>query len=242
MSDETRRAPAAFVLTDGTGATTTQGEATAVIGDDGLQVGPVTVAFLDADAMRVADYRIEIDCWPSGRLILTQLGRRFDTFAAELLRSRNMARVAGLLAHGITLPELFEGALLRMAPRTAACQVYQTHVTIVPTDGDPWQLPLGGLSAVERQDEPPAVVFQATNGQRTTVGRLGRKRDEFYRAVTEQRDAQGELLAAFTGSSAFADGLGVARGGRRVRCHGPALECTGPGGGRCGADRPCPRS
>ena len=212
MSDETRRAPAAFVLTDGTGATTTQGEASAVIGDDGLQVGLVTVAFLDADAVRVADYRIEIDCWPSGRLILTQLGRRFDTFAAELIRSRNMARVAGLLAHGIAPPELFEGALLENGTRAAACQVYQTHVTIVPDDGDPRQVPLGALSAVERQDEPPAVVFQGRNGQRTTVGRLGRKCDEFHRAVTEQRDAQSELLAAFTGSRAFADGLGVARG------------------------------
>ncbi len=212
MSDETRRAPAAFVLTDGTGATM-EGEANAVIGDDHLRVGPVTIAFLDADAVRVADYRIEIDCWPSGRLVLTQLGRRFDTFAAELLRSRNMARVAGLLAHGITSPEQFEGAVLANGTaRAAACQVYQTHVTFVPAEGDPWQLPLGALNAVERQDEPPSVVFQARNGEQTAVGRLARRRDEFHRAVMAQRDAQGELLAAFTGSSAFADGLGVARG------------------------------
>ncbi|HKO33724.1 MAG TPA: hypothetical protein VJY85_08270, partial [Candidatus Limnocylindria bacterium] len=76
MSDETRRAPAAFVLTTGTGDTT-HGEAEAVTGDDDLRVGPVTVAFLDADAVRVADYQIEIDCWPSGMLTLTRLGRRF---------------------------------------------------------------------------------------------------------------------------------------------------------------------
>lgn len=213
MSDETRRAPAAFELTTGTGATTAHGEAEAVISDDDLRVGPVTVVFLDADAVRVADYRIEIDCWPSGQLILTQLGRRFDTFAAELRRSRDMARVAGLLAHGITLPDVFDGALLaKGTARAATCQVYQTHVTIVPADGDPWQLPLGALLAVERQEEPPAVVLAARNGERTTVGRLARRRDEFHRAVTEQRNAQGELLAAFTGSSAFADGLGVERG------------------------------
>ena len=212
MSDETRRAPAAFVLTNGTDATM-QGEAEAVIGDDDLRVGPVTVAFLDADALRVADYRIEIDCWPSGSLTLTQLGRRFDTFAAELRRSRDAARVAGLLAHGVAMPTVFEGAMLEGGTvRAAACQVYQTHVTIVPADGDPWQIPLGAMTAVERQDEPPAVVLQSRNGERTSVGRLARKRDEFYRAVCEQRDAQAELLGAFTGSRAFADGLGVARG------------------------------
>jgi hypothetical protein len=212
VSDETRRAPAAFVLTDGRGVTA-QGDAEAVIGDDDLRVGPVTVAFLDADALRAADYRIEIDCWPSGRLTLTQLGRRFDTFAAELRRSRDTARVAGLLAHGIALPTVFEGAVLEGGTaRAAACQVYPTHVTIVPADGDPWQLPLGALTAVERQDEPPAVVLQSRNGDRTSVGRLARKRDEFYHAVAEQRDAQAELLGAFTGSRSFADGLGVARG------------------------------
>jgi hypothetical protein len=213
VSDDTRRSPAAFVLTDGTGASTTQGEGEAVIGDDDLRVGPVTVAFLDADAVRVADYRIEIDCWPSGRLTLTQLGRRFDTFARELHRSRDMARVAGLLAHGITMPEMFDGAVLEGGrTRVAAFQVYQTHVTIVPADGDPWQLPLGTLRAVERQDDPPAVAFRTRNGELTAVGRLARRRDEFHRSVTERWNAQNELLAAITGSHLFADGLGVPRG------------------------------
>ena len=112
MSDETRRAPAAFALHDAGGAITAQGTAEAVIGDDDLRVGPVTVAFLDADALRAADYRIELDCWPAGTLVLSQLGRRFDTFSAELRRSRNQARVAGLLAHGISMPEVFPGAVL----------------------------------------------------------------------------------------------------------------------------------
>ena len=213
MSDETRRAGAAFASTTGTGETTTRGEAEAVIGDDDLRVGPVTVAFLDADAVRVADYRIEIDCWPSGRLVLTRLGRRYDTFAAELLGSRNRARVAGLLAHGITLPEVFEGALLENGTaRAASCQVYQTHVTIVPADSDPWQLPLGTLQALVPQEDPPAIVFLARNGARTTVGRLARRRDEFHRAVAERWRAQAELLSAFAGSNDFADGLGVERG------------------------------
>ena len=40
VSDETRRAPAAFALTDAGGATTAQGKAEAVIGDDDLQGRP----------------------------------------------------------------------------------------------------------------------------------------------------------------------------------------------------------
>lgn len=61
------------------------------IHDDGVSVGPVTIAFLDADTPHAADHRIEIGCWPSGALVLTELGRRFDACAAELRRARDHA-------------------------------------------------------------------------------------------------------------------------------------------------------
>ena len=138
---------------------TAHGSAQAEITDDGVSVGPVTIAFLDADTLRAADYRIEIGCWPAGTLVLTELGRRFDTFAAELRRARDHARVAGLLAHGTAMPVVFTGAVLGTgAPRPADCHVYDTHVTFVPIDADQWQLPLGALTASEAQDDPPAVA------------------------------------------------------------------------------------
>ena len=213
MSDETRRAPVAFAVRDAGGAITAQGTAEAVIGDDDLRVGPVTVAFLDANAVRAADFRIEIECWPSGGLVLSQLGRRFDTFSAELRRTRSQARVAGLLAHGISMPEVFPAALLEGGTaRPAECQVYQTHVTFVPDANDPWQVPLGAMTTVETTEDPPGVVFLERSGARTVVGQLARRRDEFHREVAARRDAQGQLLGSLTGSMAFADGLGVPRG------------------------------
>lgn len=211
MSDETRRAPAAFALLDAGGAVTARGQGEAVIDDDGLTVGTISVAFLDADTLKAEDYRLEIGCWPGGTLLLTQLGRRFDTFSAELRRSRNQARVAGLLAHGIGMPEVFPGAVLgESSTRPVECQVYDTHVTLVPGDGDPWQIPLGALTALERIDDPPAVVL-STAGHRTTIGLLARRRDEFHRAVTERRQAQTKLLHSITGLPIFSDGQGVER-------------------------------
>ena len=212
MSDETRRSPATFALHDAGGAVSAHGSAEAVIGDDDVRVGPVTLAFLDADALHVADYRIQLDCWPTGTLVLSRLGRRFDTFAAELRATRNQARIAGLLAHGITIPEVFTGAVLdEGSARTVECQVFQTHVTFVPAEDDPWQIPLGGLTAVDVSEEPPSVRLHGPGGACTVVGQLARQRDEFLRAVNRQRDAQGQLLTALTGSTVFADGLGVAR-------------------------------
>ena len=137
-----------------------------MIGDDGLRVGPITVAFLDADALRAEDYRIEIDCWPAGTLVLTQLGRRFDTFATELRRSRNQARVAGLLAHGIAMPVVFPGAVLGDgAARPAECQVYDTHVTLVPEDARPVAGSPRRADRVETTDDPPAVVLATADGR-----------------------------------------------------------------------------
>lgn len=215
MAEDTRRARTMFAFAaaeDGGGGSGPTGNAEAVIGDDALSVGPVTVAFLDADALRAADYRIELDCWPSGRLTLTQLGRRFDTFTRELRRARNQARVKGLLAHGVTMPETFVGALLGAGTvRPAALEVYDTHVTIVPEDADPFQLPLGGLTQVSTGEDPPSVVL-AMGEARTVIGQLARHRDAFLRAVTERQAAQARLLAEVTGQSCFADGLAVPRG------------------------------
>ncbi|NJD20546.1 MAG: hypothetical protein FIA95_14845 [Gemmatimonadetes bacterium] len=212
MSDDSRRAPAAYALHGAPGAGAQEGEAEAVVSDEGLSVGPLTVAFLDADTLRAADYRIELDLWPGGRLVLTQLGRRFDTFARELEHARARARVVGLLAHGITQPETFPGAVLGSGPpRPAELLVWDTHVTVVPEDGDPWQVPLGAVTAVRTQDDPPAVVLES-GATSTVLGQLARRRDAFHRSVSERWRGQAELLAGVAGQAGFADGLGVPRG------------------------------
>jgi len=211
MSDETRRAPAAYAFHDATGTVTAHGQAEAVIDDDALAVGTITVAFLDADTVRAAEYQIEMECWPGGTLLLSQLGRRFDTFSTELRRTRNKARVAGLLAHGTAMPEVFPGAVRSGGtPGPVECQLYDTHLTLVPPDGDPWQLPFGALTGVETIDDPPAVAL-VTPGGRTLLWQMARRRDEFCRAITERRNAQSQLLQSLTGKDVFADGIGVER-------------------------------
>jgi hypothetical protein len=211
VSEETRRAPAAFAIRDAGGAVTAQGQAEAVIDDDGIAVGPITVPFLDADTLRAAEYRIEIGCWPDGTLVLSQLGRRFDTFTAELRRTRNQARVAGVLAHGVAMPTVFPGAVLgERTARPVDCQLYDTHITLVPEDGNPWQVPIGALTGVESVDDPPAVVLATADG-RTVIGQLARRRDEFHRNVTEQRRTQARLLESLTDATVFADGVGIER-------------------------------
>lgn len=211
MTSDTRRAPAAFELYDSRDAVTKAGSAEAIINDDSVAVGEVSVAFIDADSLNTGDYRIELGLWPEGKLILTHLGRRFDAFAKELRRTRNQARVRGMLAHGVTMPETFSGALLRKSGNQAAeFQIYDTHITVVPDDRDPWQIPLGALNEVTAVDDPPAFVLEGDAGL-TTIGQLGRKRDECGRAIIERREAQRQLLEEISGQPGFTDGRGVRR-------------------------------
>ena len=208
MVAEPRRAAAAFELLGATGTVRQSGEAEALIGDDALSVGPVTVSWLDADRSTAADYRIELHLWPEGRFVLRQLGRRFETFAHELRRVRNQARVAGMLAHGITKPLVYEGAVLAPEVRPAELQVYDTHVTVVPEDDDPSQVPLGALTGVREEPEPPGLTLVTPAGL-TTLGRLGRQRDACLAAIIERRDAQRHMLAELTGEAGFSDGWGL---------------------------------
>ena len=222
-----RRASGHYARRGADGATIEEGAGEAIVDDERLHVGPVVVAHLDADALRAADYRLELDLWPDGRLVIGGLGRRFDTFARALAQARNRARVAGLLAHGLGTPAIFDGALLDPPdPGRAAIHVYETHVTLVPDQGLPRQLPFGALTRVEAIESPPGVAL-VEGSARTTLGGLARHRDALLGLLTERLHAQRRLLAELTGHEGFADGLGVAR--RRIADFDRLLaRCTAP--------------
>jgi hypothetical protein len=209
--DDARRAAATFTLVDGKGQVVEQGAGTALVDDERLHIGPLVVAHLDADALRIADHRIAIDRWPGGQLVIAGLGRRFDTFARALAQARNRARVAGLLAHGLAAPEVFDGAVLDEDRHgRAEIHVYDTHVTMVPQTGQPWQVPFGALTAVEAIETPAGVVLgEATT--RITLGWLARRRDALLALVSGHVHRQRRLLSELTGQDGFADGLGLPR-------------------------------
>ncbi len=206
MTTDPRRARATYALSDGDGAVVREGESEAVIQDAALAVGPVSVSFLDTDAVHAREYRVELELWPSGRLVLTQMGRRHDTFLRELRRARNQARVVGLLAHGVTMPEIFEGSL----GEPAEIQLYDTHVTVVPEGADPFQVPFGAIAGIRLQDDPAAVVLDSVDGS-VCLGLLGRQRDACSRAIGERLDAHARVLSILTGQDGFADGFAVPR-------------------------------
>lgn len=208
MDRETRRAAASYRYVDSNGKSAS-GEGDAVITDEGLSIGPVAISWLDADVVRAADWQIVIETWPSGSLTLTQLARRFETFTAALHEARDSARVGGMLAHGIDAPKVFKGRLRAPVDDEASLLLFATHVTAVPRNGDPFQVPFGAMTAIDFDEAAWNVVMRSAT-ETVSVGMLGPETQPFRRAVTELRDASAQRMREAAGREGFADGLGVA--------------------------------
>jgi hypothetical protein len=205
MADETRRATGRWERS-GAGAPAS-GDGLLEISDSGLTAGGVAVEFLDAETLRDADRALTLDLFPQGAFRLSLLGRRHETFAAALREARARARVAGLLAHGVTGPEAFAGTLAADG-RDARLLVYATHLTVVPGTGDPFQIPYGDVTAARFEEAAWTVVLDTSAGP-VAFSRLARRTDAFHRAVAGARDAQARRLETIAGSPSFADGRGV---------------------------------
>jgi hypothetical protein len=213
MGDDPRRASCAYTLCLADGGTGPAGDGEAVVDDDGLTVGGVRFSWLDVDSLIAGDHRLTLDLWPGGTLTLLHLARRFDAFTAALGLARDRARVAGLLAHAPAPPAVFAGAVLRDgAPHGAAILLYPTHVTVVPDGEDPFEVPLGAMTAAGTVEEPPGVAVTTAEG-RVVVGQLARRRDAFFTALSEARAAQAKRWTDYAGQAGFSDGTGVPRSG-----------------------------
>src|SRR5205814_1974823 len=70
------------------------GEGDLEVTDDAVFAGGVSVEHLDADGLRDADRVLALEFFPEGRLTISLLGRRHETFAAALAEARDRARLA----------------------------------------------------------------------------------------------------------------------------------------------------
>ena len=206
--DEIRRALCTFE-TGGMPGASPSGEGEAVVDDDGVSIGGVRAEFLDADTFTDERRVLTVGLHPAGQLRLSMLARRHETFSGALSEARDAARVRGLLAHGLGVPERFDGAFLEPGPaRDARLLVWPTHVTVVPAGSDPFQIPLGSVDEVRFVEGTWEVVL-ATGAGVFHFGRLARQTDEFARAVGKARAAMLERCAKASGTRLFSDGRAV---------------------------------
>lgn len=210
MSDggETRRALCSFEA-EGLAGAPARGEGEALVDDDGVSVAGVRVEFLDADALTDERRVLTLGVHPAGTLRISMLARRHETFSKALAEARTDARLRGLLAHGLGVPERFDGAVLEPGPAAdARLLVFPTHVAAVPAGTDPFQVPFGSVTDVSFTEGTWEVVLETPSGN-VHFGRLARRTDAFARAVRKAREAMLERCAKASGTRLFADGRAV---------------------------------
>ncbi len=206
--DETRRALCSFE-TEGLAGAPPRGDGEALVDDDGVTVAGVRAEFLDADTLGDDRRVLTIGIHPAGTLRISMLARRHETFAKALGDARGDARVRGLLAHGLGVPQQFDGAVLEPGPaREARLLVWPTHLTAIPAGADPFQVPFGCVTDVSFAEGTWEVALATPSGS-FHFGRLARRTDAFARAVREARTAMLERLARASGTRLFADGRTV---------------------------------
>lgn len=209
MSDsESRRATGSWFLTGVEGSVVASGEGDLRVTHDGLAFGPRSLEHLDADELLAHDRAIEIGIWPSGRVRLGMLGRRYDTFTAALKQARQTRRVEGMLAHGIDEPIRFRGAIVAPEFATADLLLYSTHLTIAPERGDPWQLPIGSIRSI-RRDERDWTIDVEARGTLYRFGQLARDTEKFGLQL-QLADAECRKALGAPSSGEFSDGAGIA--------------------------------
>jgi hypothetical protein len=208
VDSESRKATGTWRCTDAAGSVTTGEAAPLLIGDDSLSAGPRSAAYLDADQLAVVDRTIELTLHPSGRLAVSMLGRRHDTFAATLREAWLARRVAGMLAHGIEAPTRFRGVVVAPTPVGADLLLFTTHLTVAPDQGDPWQIPIGAITSV-RHDANNWTIDIGAYDQVFRFGQLGRQTEAFALAVNDGVKKSRATLGAEDESPLFSDGVGV---------------------------------
>ena len=207
---EERKATGSWALDGSAGAGS--GDGALEVGDSALSAGGTSVEYLDVDSIADAERVVTLSLFPTGTVRLSQLGRRHETFVAALRAAWDAARTAGVLAHGITAPQVFPGTLRRPPPeREAAFLVHPTHVAVVPREGEVEQVPLGAVQAIRFDQERWTVTLdlQDTPDGPFEFGQLARQTDPFFRAVSGAREAQARRLSEISGTGFFTDGGGV---------------------------------
>lgn len=211
MTDsEIRRATGSWSLASADGTIVASGDGELRVTDDGLAFGPRSIEHLDADELFTADRTIEITLWPSGCVRLGMLGRRHETFLAALKEARQARRVEGMLAHGIDAPIRFRGAVVAPEFSTADLLLYTTHLAVSPERGDPWQLPLGAIRAIDHNERDWTVDVEA-RGTLFRFGQLARDTEKFAIELHCETGESRNALGA-PSSSPFTDGAGMAEG------------------------------
>ncbi|MFN7990860.1 MAG: hypothetical protein U0R44_01745 [Candidatus Micrarchaeia archaeon] len=173
----------------GEGKASVSGEALSVSPSSGE---PIYLSLRDILGISPADYKVSL-ALPSGTLVLSGLGYRYEDFVRELSKKRNELTLKDMLMAdtlkmgGVTTSYSYTPLGGKESKGTCEARVYETSLVILPDSGELVRLPFCELA--EMKQDGFAIILTNAYGDSLTLSAMGRLLDPFRKALSDADNA-----------------------------------------------------
>ncbi len=184
-----------YLLYDRGGQEISSGEATAQLDEENLRVLPklgeaLLFPFRDIIDIVEGDYRIHLTFTSGERLVLFNLGYRYEDFLSALTKLRNELLLKDMLMKETLKKSGIEAELAYFNEgdkqiQKGECEVrlYETAIVILPPKGEPVRIPYSDLS--EMREEDHRLVLNTEYAERIVLSKMGDKYDEVVKILSD---------------------------------------------------------
>jgi hypothetical protein len=154
----------------------------------------ITISLVDIEEISLAEYRVELKLSSHEKLLVHDLGYKFDDFISNLFHARNEMILKYLLLNESVKKPGVSGDL-SVADASGAvnqfenCEVrlYDTSLVLLPTTGVPIRVHYSNISQVDAKDY--SLAIETESGSRFTISRMGKEFDPFSRDLSDAINA-----------------------------------------------------
>jgi hypothetical protein len=172
------------------------GQGKAAIGDDSLSISPesgppMLIPLRDILEMAPADYKVTLTI-PSGKLVLSSLGYKYEDFVRELCAKRSELILKDMLGNqkmvmGHVKAEYALAAGGGGSKGACEARVYETALVVMPERSDPLRMPFCEMT--EARKEGFSIMVSGEYGEKLALSMMGRMLDPFMKALNDSMGA-----------------------------------------------------
>lgn len=187
--------PLSYSLIDEGGNKVAGGEASARLNDESLAILPYlgeVLFFAHKDILKTSahDYKIELTLSSKEKLLLSDLGYKYEDFIRSLTKLRNDMLIKELLMNESIKKAGMEAEFVYFdetgkETQKGKCEprLYDTGMVILPDTGDFLRIPYSDIAEIKEQDY--SLIVTNVLGDRIIFSKMGTRFDSFKSAISD---------------------------------------------------------
>ncbi len=186
------------------------GEATLIIGDDGLTVSSLfsdfSAGYEEILAIKPGDYTVDV-VTETDTICCSRLGNSNDWFIANLTKAYNGAVTKALKTTGACVFETRGSMAYEGLHTKGTVQVFEDSICLLPPRQEARRLPFAFINGLKKENY--ALALQLSTGESAVISMVGRDLDPLEKCIVERvralREKSGGLAAELCGELREAD-------------------------------------